>query len=202
VDHARSARATPHPCPKGVYTNDFLTVTETENLPGVERVLAARGDEYRELQLALDKMQRVAWIQGLAPWQVMATFTFRWEAGIYSAQRCYEKTMARRLPGVSYVEAIERNPSRDGYHVHAVWADCTGVSRKGEWENWFKRYGRARIEPVRSEHDVSGYASKYLCKDDSWFNVKLQWHRLQSIRGAHFTLGAVGRAPASCPVRA
>jgi len=159
-----------------------------ESMIGPERILAQRGDEYLKLQLSLDKFQRVQWIQGLAPWQVMATMTFRWHAGIYSAQRVFEKWMRRRLPGVSYVEAIEANPGRDGYHVHALWSDCTTVHRKEEWANWFKRYGRARIEPVRKAVDVSDYASKYLVKGDSWFNVKLQWHRLQAIRDPSFAL--------------
>jgi hypothetical protein len=142
-----------------------------------------------KLQLQRDKLQRVEWLRDLAPWKVMATFTFRWSAGLYSAQRCFEKTMARRLPGVSYVEALEANPGRDGYHVHSLWADCESVFRRNEWANWLKRYGRARIEPVRNASDVSGYASKYLLKDDAWFNVKLQWHRLQAIKGANFQLG-------------
>jgi len=164
-------------------------MSELSCVPGRERILAGDGSEpFWKLQLAIDKLERVGWIQGLAPWQVMATFTFRWEAGIYSAQRCFEKTMARRLPGVSYVEAIEKNPGRDGYHVHSLWADCATVYRKEEWAHWHGKYGRAVIEPVRSPGDVSGYASKYLTKDDAWFNVKLQWHRMQALRNASFAL--------------
>jgi hypothetical protein len=156
---------------------------------GPERVLVAGEDEcLRKLQLALDKLQRAAWIQKLADWQVMGTFTFRWNASIWSAQRCFEKTMARRLPGVSYVEAIEANPSRDGYHVHSLWADCASVRRKDEWKNWFHRYGMARIEPVRVAGDAAGYASKYLCKADAWFHVKLQHHWIAKLRGDSFML--------------
>jgi len=159
-----------------------------ESALGPERILATAGEAYLKMQLSLDKFQRVHWIQGLAPWQVMATMTFRWHAGIYSAQRVFEKWMRKRLPGVSYVEAIEANPGRDGYHVHALWSDCKTVHRKEEWANWFKRYGRARIEPVRDSRDVSDYAAKYLVKGDAWFNVKLQWHRLQAIRDPSFAL--------------
>jgi len=92
-----------------------------EILEGPARVLTEPGENYLKLQLALDKLQRAGWIQRLADWHVMATFTFRWNASIWSAQRCFEKMMARRLPGVSYVEAIEANPGRDGYHVHSLW---------------------------------------------------------------------------------
>lgn len=159
-----------------------------EYLGGPEREITRDGEDFLKLQLQRDKLQKVQWIQSLAEWQVMATFTFRWEAGIYSAQRCFEKWMRQRLPGVSYFEAIEPNPGRDGYHVHALWADCQWVSRKDQWANWFKRYGRALIEPVRSLEDVQDYASKYLAKSDAWWNVKLQWHRLQKIKNASFEL--------------
>jgi len=166
-----------------------LTEMHTEILEGPERHLVDWNTEgSMKLQLALDKMQRAQWIQHLADWQVMATFTFRWSVSIWSAQRCYEKMMARRLPGVSYVEAIEANPGRDGYHVHALWADCASVRRRDEWSNWFQRYGRARIEPVKVPGDAAGYASKYLCKDDAWFNVKLQHHWKQKLRGDSFAL--------------
>ena len=46
------------------------------------------------------------------------------EAAIWSAGRCYEKFMCMELRGVSYFYALEANPGRDGYHAHALWADC------------------------------------------------------------------------------
>jgi hypothetical protein len=61
------------------------------------------------------------------------------------------------------------------------------------------RYGRNLIEPVRSRDDVSGYASKYLTKnrsDDCWWDVKLQWHRIQAIQRSSFKLcDDVSRSP-------
>jgi hypothetical protein len=140
----------------------------------------------------MDHYQRVAWIQQLAPWTVMATFTWRWEASIWSAQRCFERFMRRRLPGVSYVEAIEQNPGRDGYHVHSLWADCQTVYRKEMWHSWLRRYGRARIEPVRHSCNVSDYASKYLLKADCWFEVKLQSWRVDLINKRPLQLSAGG----------
>jgi len=178
-----------HPCLTGVYMNGELMGATLEILPGRERILVAQfGEDYLKSQLCLDKMQRVSWIQGLANWEVMSTGTFRWHASGESARRIFEKWMARKLPQVSYYYAVERNPSRDGYHVHSLWSDCRGVFRKDAWCDWFGRYGRARIEPVRRVEDVSDYASKYLCKEDGWWNVKLQWHWLQRIRGGEFKL--------------
>jgi hypothetical protein len=120
------------------------------------------------------------WVRGLAPWSVFMTPTFRWEASLESARRCFEKFMRMQLPEVSYFYAIEENPSRDGHHVHALWADCEAVLRRGVWERWFEKYGRARIEPVRSKDDVTDYCGKYVCKASAWWNFKLVspdlWH--------------------------
>lgn len=112
-------------------------------------------------------------MNNLAPWSVMAHQTFRWEASLESTQRCYEKFMRRVLPDVSYFYAIEQNPSRSGHHVHALWADCTGVQRSAVWNDWHDRYGRARIEPVRGQIDVCDYCAKYVCKERAWWNLKL-----------------------------
>jgi hypothetical protein len=117
------------------------------------------------------------WVHGLAPWQVISHMTFAWEASIWSAQRCYEKFMKKELWGVSYFYALEQNPSRDGYHVHALWCDCQSKSRREIWREWFHRYGRARIEPVNSRDDVADYCAKYVTKEDLWWNVKLLSHR-------------------------
>lgn len=158
---------------------------------GEERILATPGEDFRKLQLQLDRLQRVRWIQEMASpggWEVMATFTFRWESSLDSTRRIFEKWMRQRFCQVSYFYGIEENPSRDGCHVHALWADCRGVFRREAWANWFKRYGRAVVEPVRSKGDSAEYASKYLCKPNAWFNAHLQWHRLEALRGAKFSL--------------
>jgi len=158
---------------------------------GPERVLIAPSEEGMKAQLALDKLQRVSWIESLvAPggWEVMSTFTFRWESSLESTRRCFTRWIARDLPRISYFYGIEQNPSRDGYHVHSLWADCRSVFRKAVWQDRHDRWGRARIEPVRSKQDSSEYASKYLCKPNAWYDIKLQWHRLQKLHDVKFKL--------------
>jgi hypothetical protein len=174
-------------------------------VPG-ERILADSGEGYRKLQLSLDKLQRVSWIESLvAPsgWEVMSTFTFRWEASIESCRRCFERWIVKRLPAVTYFYAVEGNPSgREGFHIHSLWADAETVYRKAIWQETFKKWGRARVEPVRSKRDSSAYASKYLCKENAWWNVKLQWHRSQALRGEPFSLDceALRPTPLQIPV--
>ena len=129
------------------------------------------------------------WVHGLAPWQVISHLTFSWEASIWSAARCYEKFMRKDMWGVSYFYALEQNPGRDGYHVHALWCDCKSKSRRNVWRAWFDRYGRNRIEPVNSRDDVADYCAKYVTKENSWWNVKLLSHRHPQF-ATNFTLSA------------
>jgi len=168
---------------------------------GSDRVLAEAGEEYLELQRQIDKIQRVAWIQSLAPWEIMATFTFAWEASLESATRCYERFVVRKVGRISYFMAVEGNPSRGGFHVHSLWADCSTLYRREVHADWFSRYGRALIEPVRHARDAESYASKYLTKPNAWWNVRLQWHRLRALSGdSSFSLAPGGSAsPFSAP---
>jgi len=151
------------------------------------------------------------WVSSLAPWQVVAHLTWRDRVGVDgvargisvdSAWRCYEKFMRKQLPHLSYFYAVEPNPSRYGTHVHALWADAKGVYRKEAWASWFKRFGRAKIEPVRNFDDVASYLSKYVTKRADrlcsvWWNCKLQWHRVQALNSVDFKLkdDSFGRFP-------
>lgn len=135
-------------------------------------------------QAKWDELQISDWVNILAPWQVISHLTFAWQASFDSGRRVYEKFMRKHLPGVSYFYALEQNPSRDGCHVHALWASGGTIFRKGVWGEWKGVYGRARIEPVRGHQDVSQYCAKYVTKERSWFNVKLQGsvlHRYQML---------------------
>lgn len=187
-----------HPCPIGVSRHKNLMPEFLTFCAGEERVLMPQS--MATLQPAADRMQRVAWIESLAPWSVMFTGTFRWEASVWSAGRCFQKFMRKRLPGLSWFEAVEQNPSREGYHVHSLWADCRGVFRKEEWAAWFEKYGRCKIELVRNKGDVSEYASKYLCKPNDWWDVYLQWHRMHKLQGRDFLLRGESGTPLPEPV--
>ena len=133
--------------------------------------------------------QMTQYVHGLAPWTVFAHHTFSWEASVWSAQKSYERFMAKACPEVSYFYALEQNPGRSGFHAHALWADCEAVQRTKVWERWFATYGRNRIEPVASPVEgrlgVARYCAKYVSKEGAWWNVKLVdpdlWHAAQSI---------------------
>jgi hypothetical protein len=157
---------------------------------GPERWLARPIDEVLGFmsQKQLDQQQKLMWILELARWEVMATFTFKWETSLDWTRSVYSKWIRKRLPGISWFYALERNPSRDGYHVHSLWADCQSIYRKAIWQEVTERWGYARIEPVRSCTDSAGYAAKYLCKEDGWYDIKLQWHRMKKLHEQPFAL--------------
>ena len=113
------------------------------------------------------------WVNGLAKWEWIAHLTFRYEASLWSAQRQMEKFWVDVAEGLSWFYAIEQNPSRDGHHIHALIANPRELRRRAIWKAWFERYGRNRIEPVRSLDDVSCYCAKYVCKERAWWDVHL-----------------------------
>lgn len=141
------------------------------------------------------KAHMIEWVCGLAPWSVTATFTFKWEASVGSCVRVFEKFMRKEVNHASYFYAVERNPGRGGHHIHSVWADCRDVYRSEVWAEWFERYGRARIEPVKSVGHCTLYVTKslaaaYAAKGtmDGWWNVNLRRDRKDKLNEVAFTL--------------
>jgi hypothetical protein len=129
------------------------------------------------------KIEMAVWVQCLAPWKVFATHTFSWEASIWSAQKSFERFLSRSLKHVSVFYAIESNPSRDGHHIHALWADCACVQRTVVWKRWKEVYGRNRIEPIEGFKDVCEYCAKYVTKEGAWWNVRLADPTLPALQG-------------------
>lgn len=131
-----------------------------------------------ESRVLADPAQRslVNWVASVAKWEVRADLTFKLVVSADRALKLYEAFMMQVIPSVSYFVAVERNPSRSGYHLHAVWADCQEVCRRVVWKRWFERYGRALIEPIRDSSYSLCYLSKsvsYASKSPSLWNLKL-----------------------------
>jgi len=136
------------------------------------------------------------WIDGLAPWQVIAHLTFKprpaFQSGkkFYServqqvgdpvgtshvaAQESFERLMKTEHPDTDYFYATETNPGLvAGAHIHTVLHRSLGIYCKASWEEWFKKYGRCKFELIKSKDDVVSYAAKYVTKERSWWNVKI-----------------------------
>ena len=144
--------------------------------------LLEKQDEELRLKKILKKFEMADWVHGLKPWEVIANMTFVWECSLDSATRCHEKFMKRELPSVSYFYALEANPGRKGYHIHALFSDTYGVRRSLVWKKWFDKYGRNRIEPVKSKMNVTSYVSKYVTKEGAWWNLQIKPDGLRSLK--------------------
>jgi hypothetical protein len=151
-------------------------IDERERIDGMNLKILDRMCRQDRLRDALLVATTSDWVGSLALWQVIAHLTFEWECSLDAARRGFERWMAKEMKGVSYFYSIEKNPGRPGYHVHALFFRPLEIHRKAAWASWFGRFGRARIEPVRSMEDVTGYCAKYVTKDvqdQGWWNVKL-----------------------------
>ena len=120
----------------------------------------------------------IDWIEDITEWSTKLDMTFEWNCDEFTARRIFTSWMGKQLPGSTYLFSVERDPlqhkvanTRQGInqacHVHAIsdtnWPilqQKKGETRKYHWENWFKRYGRCRIEPVKNVTEATGYALK------------------------------------------
>ena len=117
------------------------------------------------------------WLRQVAPWTTKADMTYSWNCNEFDAKKKFEKWMRKHLPSSNYIYAVERDPYQDkvaptsnginqACHIHAItdtnWPRLkkAGVSRKQIWNEWFSRYGRAKIEPARNIKDAVGYCMK------------------------------------------
>ncbi len=127
-----------------------------------------------------DSEEIITWVHNMAPWKVFATHTFKRCLGEWEAAEAYQKFMLRVLPSVTYFYGVEENPSRDGHHIHAMWAHCGDILRRAVWKQWFHQHGRCRIEPIRKPTSVSNYCTKYVVKEGTLWGFALcsasLWH--------------------------
>jgi hypothetical protein len=88
-------------------------------------------------------------------------FEFEVGYGVESAAKAFRRFVARNVPGCRSVYAVEKNPSREGHHVHALLRLSGRVRRDELWEDWWDKYGTNRIVPVEQIGGVAAYVSKY-----------------------------------------
>ena len=153
-----------------------LTLQTEIGFPLETRTLPPEPDGTRE--------QIAEFMDGLAPWQVFFTGTFKGSFTESQTQRAFEKFMQRNYSEITYFYVIEHNPSREGHHVHAVMYSGEPIWRDSLNQAWFGRFGYAKVEKINSRADVASYCSKhvnnYLTKGGGWWNYKINdseiWH--------------------------
>lgn len=142
----------------------------------------------------------VVWLDSLAPWETFFTGTTRYAASCRSLKNSYERFMKNNYRSLSYVYSLEPH-GHGGFHVHSMFDKQTHVNWKQFWEKWYKRYGRARTEPIRHQANVGSYVTKYIMKgwdasreemvgdpyrdrnerNEVWWNVKISAHQLKLV---------------------
>ena len=154
------------------------------------------------LQQSVEEFEKAIWVNKLANWNAFFTGTFRGEYSVESARKSFEKTMAKWLPGRNYFYAIEAHPCRGSAHVHAVIEMSKLDRRKDFWGKWFERYGRNRLEPIKSSLDTAAYCAKYIGKAPLWWNTKIHGEQENEAHTLFDTTAAPAPAVASGEGRA
>ena len=163
---------------------------------GVGKIVEYTEHGMSKAQAAILRVEMAGWIDGLAPWQVIAHLSFKPRPAFQSGRKFYservqqvappvgtshvaaaesfERLMRRSHPDTDYFYATESNPGLiAGAHIHTVLHRPLKIYCKAWWEEWFELYGRNRFELIKSKDDVVSYAAKYVTKERSWWNVKL-----------------------------
>lgn len=116
----------------------------------------------------------------LFPWTFFITVTFRWWARPEQAQPHFEyvrSALARYRPEHLFLGS-ELHKKGD-LHIHGLYAEGQGAYVAGFgaprdidiWSTLFKRFGRSKVEPVRSIEAVAAYCTKYVTKDLTDYNI-------------------------------
>ena len=109
-----------------------------------------------------DYREKVAeWLNGFN-WDWWATFTFRYECSPHSAKKSFIRFF--NPARVDYFYASEWCKGHYGVHIHALMGNTYGMRRLTAMDNWFKRYGIARIFPYDTTKGARYYVCKYIVK--------------------------------------
>lgn len=119
------------------------------------------------------------WLASGWDWDVFATLTFSdpKEQGSHTSigwalsDRLYrewvgrieERTNGTLDSGVYWARAREPHQMRRSTHFHALIGGVGNLRRTDMWEDWFRRNGQARIEPVATK-GATYYVAKYVNK--------------------------------------
>lgn len=118
--------------------------------------------EYRE--------QVGEWLNGF-DWTWWATFTFRYPCMPYSAKKSFIRFI--RGQGIDYFYASEWCGDFHGVHIHALMGNTYGLHRLTTMDNWFKRYGIARIYAYNKRLGARYYVCKYIVKSVADWDMKI-----------------------------
>lgn len=100
-----------------------------------------------------------------------------------AATRATKKFLKQHMPDYSYFFVNEKNPGRDGHHVHALLIPPGQLDGKAHIPVrslapiWWKKYGWNKFERIKSKDDVTAYCTKHVCeylnKGSGWYEIEI-----------------------------
>lgn len=106
-------------------------------------------------------------------WTWWSTWTFRDEVSPLSAKKVFARFIVRTCPGSWYFLAVEWHRWRDSVHCHALVGGVEGVRRLSVMDEWYRRYGIARIVEYNPKLGARYYLTKYITKELADWDVNL-----------------------------
>ena len=114
----------------------------------------------------------VAWLAEVKEWSTFATWTWDERFGELGPTPEFAVRMIEKFMQQCDVEAwycLEHGKIGGRLHAHGLLAQHKGlglqVHRRSLWYQWFKRFGRNRLEPITESLPVAYYVAKYSLKD-------------------------------------
>ena len=93
--------------------------------------------------------------------------------------RATKRFLKRHMKEYSYFFVAEKNPGREGHHVHCLLIPPAGlrVNVRKLSGKWWSAYGWNKFERIRSKSDVTSYCTKHVCeylnKGDGWYEIEI-----------------------------
>jgi len=111
------------------------------------------------------------------PWDMWATFTFRYNVkDTINAKKYFKRFVAdvffKQGRNISYFAGVEYHKN-GGTHIHALLGRTSGCRYKDIGQLWFKRYGYAYVEQYRPALGARYYLTKYIAKDLSDYDINM-----------------------------
>ena len=124
-----------------------------------------------------EKQELAKWLTDSFQWDYFLTVTFRWWARPEQSQPHFSyirRALTSYAPQHLFLGA-ELHKKGD-LHVHglyqsAVLAEAPWPRAQELWHVLFKRFGRSKVEVIRSQGDVVNYCTKYVTKELTDYNI-------------------------------
>ena len=99
-----------------------------------------------------------------------------------AATRATKSFIKKYMPEYSYFFVNEKNPGRDGHHVHALLIPPGQLDGRSHIPVsslapiWWQKYGWNRFERIKSPDAITSYCTKHVCE---YLNKGVGWYEIE-----------------------